>query len=302
MMSIQRPPTGDGTSAEALIVTFEPDLAQLERLVGVLTTSEIRTTVADNGSSNLDSIETICRRHSCVVTGGKSNRGLPVHLNEMLGSTAADWILYLDQDSGLCSESLDMLLSRIPPTELPESAAIKIGLICPTYRQVSTGQPGYSERHLRRAISTPIGSGSIYRRTACVSIGGFSELFPLDLLDFDTALRLQDHGYTVRIEADIEVEHQVGKRPPARGVGQPELHASWRYFLKADGTRRMARRHGLRHPLWVTKLIVARVIEVVRSSKIQRDHTLIEEFGRGLVGLRSRRVPSGLLTMLRPDR
>ena len=285
-----------------MIVTFEPDLAQLERLVGVLAAGGVRTTVADNGSSEFDSIEAIGRRHGCIVTGGGANRGIPAHLNEMLESTSAEWILYLDQDSGLTSESLAQLLARAARTASPACGATKVGLISPTYRQASTGQPGYSERHLRRSTRTPIGSGSLYRCAACRSIGGFSELFPLDLSDFDTALRLQDHGYSVCIETDIEISHQVGNRPTARGIGQPELHTAWRYFLKADATRRMTRRHWFRHPLWMTRLIVARVVEAVRSSKVQRDLAVIEEFVRGLIGLRSRRVPSGLLTMVRPDR
>ncbi len=288
--------------ADALIVTFEPDLVHLERLIGVLRGRGLPTTVADNGSSSLCSIREICDRHCCAMTGGESNHGLPTHLNNMLESSIADWILYLDQDSGLTSDALATLLSRLPARDSPENRVADIGLICPTYRQVSTGRPGYSDRHLRRVIHTPIGSGSIYSRKACQSIGGFSELFPLDLLDFDTALRLQDHGFEVQIQPDIEVEHQVGDRPPASGIGQPELHAPWRYFLKADGTRRMVRRHGLRHPGWVSKLVVARVVEVIRSSKFQRDHTMVEEFGRGLIGLRSRRVPHDLLVMLRSDR
>ncbi len=282
------------TELASLIVTRDPDLANIERLVEVLVDVGIEPVLADNASTNAHAIEALSKRLGATFWRSEQNHGLPHHLNRALDPDPPRWLLYLDQDSGVEAEQLKRL------ADAARTAATKVGIVSPQYRQISTGSLGYSGRTLARPTITPIGSGSLYRTAACRAVGGFDPRLPLDLCDHDMALALQSAGYQVLVEPDIVVEHQVGDRAPsvvARAA--PGNHRPWRYYTKAAGLRVVVAKHWRDQPAWVARNVVGRVVETARSAWSSRDLRIVGEALRGALARSSKLVPPELLDATR---
>ena len=181
------------------------------------------------------------------------------------------------------------------------SAAPSVAAISPQYRQASTGHLGYSPRYLRREIRTPIGSGTFYRVQACKDVGGFDLGLPLDLGDLEMALRLQREGYAVEIVETVVVHHRVGDRVASTGIraASGERHAPWRYYLKWRALVVVTGRHLGTSPGFVSRHVVGRTIETLRSSAGMRDPAILTESVRGALALGSSRVSPELLRRVR---
>ncbi|MEE9416633.1 MAG: glycosyltransferase family 2 protein [Acidimicrobiales bacterium] len=285
----------DGLAIVA-IVTKSSNPQQLDSMLMELDGLAIK--VFDNASLNQAELRAVCVERGASFVASRDNSGLAKHLNSIVAAQNHDQtkMLYLDQDSRISDKQVHALLTSVRDHEA--SSGSTIGLLCPSYRQLGTDHSAYSKRRLRRRVVTPIGSGSVYDLAACREVGGFDEALPLDMCDFDMALRLHDGGYRVIVDQSIVVGHEVGNRGRGRGVGVAECHPPWRYYTKSRAARRLATRHIRSHPSWVTRMLIGRCIETTRSSFATRDFAVITEALRGFFHLESRRVPEGILATI----
>lgn len=278
--------------AQALIVTHEPALDGVEHTLQELRRAGLPTTVADNRSTHARALEELTDRAAAAFIPSSLNEGLPAHLNRALRThPTTEWMLYLDQDTSITAETVVDLVSRAA------HHTDRVAVYSPQYRNVASGRLGYSARRLQRRPLTPIGSASLYRTDLCLAVGGFDEGLPLDLCDFDMALRLQTAGHPVVIDPELSVDHAVGRRRDPRRAAA-EHHDPWRYYLKAHGLRRVAQRHGLRYPGWAARQVAGRLVEVIRTSRADREPAVLAETARGALHLRSHRVDVSLANAL----
>jgi len=287
----------DCDAVGGLLVTHEPDLDHLQLLIERVTSTGIRLVVADNGSSVPEDVVRAAKAAGASGVRHAGNVGVAQRLNESLRHDPdAEWLLYLDQDSRVEMWQLEELL------EAARSAPAHVAIISPQYRQVGTGHLGYGARHIRRLVRSPIGSGTLYRVSACVELGGFDPALPLDLADLEMCLRLQRERYAVDIVDSVVVEHTVGGRRSSSGVrlAAGERHEPWRYYLKWRGLSIITRRYFTTFPGWVARHVLGRSVETLRSALALREGAIVEESVRGLLGLRSTRVPKDLFVRARP--
>lgn len=280
-----------GFQTFAVIITQNPDIAVLRSLLDEVRRAGHPVIVVDNASANREELERLGPDLVDELVLHESNVGISGRLNDVLARRELGGLmLYLDQDSRITESEITALVRSA------QRHAAGLGQWSPQYIDASTGQVGYSSRRMASRPATPIGSGSVYALDACRSVGGFDEGLPLDLCDFDMAIRLQDGGYDVVIDESIVVRHTVGRRRSLGWRVAAECHPAWRYWTKSAALRRVAVRHVLHHPRWVVKMAAGRVIETVQSAVLARDPRILAEAAKGLVGIRSAMVPEALLS------
>lgn len=184
---------GLSPSIIAGIITYNPDLSDLENNIQVLLGQVNHIVVVDNASENQESIRLLCMINSEHITliSNNRNEGIACGLNQILDMAAKqgyEWYLSMDQDS-LCDPQ--MVDKYMPYLKDPS-----IGILCPyvlnnhkieleTWRTLSG--PEIEE------IKEPLGcitSGSLTRTRYASQIGGYDNKLFIDGVDADFNIRM----------------------------------------------------------------------------------------------------------------
>jgi GT2 family glycosyltransferase len=202
----------------ATVVLYKCSITQSSTCVSLQTqeahSDSISILVYDNGPvGNLEEL----RPHWTYVSDS-TNKGLAAAYNCALSQakiSGAQWLLLLDQDSILPRNFLANLQAEISLChDNPKIAAI-VPLVFSGRRQVSPTRPmlGFdrpyrSTQSTSSAWLTAINSAAAIRVSFVESIGGFSEKFWLDYLDYWLFRKIYDTAHSVYV-SDIKIDHNL---------------------------------------------------------------------------------------------
>ena len=228
---------GNGKMSDCVlagIVTYNPDIALLEKNILAVVGQVDQVVVVDNHSANIQEIENLCVTYHVLLTKNMSNQGIAKAMNQIFQvaeKKGFQWVLTLDQDSILPERFVER--SKKMQKEKPE---LEIGITAPriyddnTNTFLKTGSAEYDSY-----VSHCISSGSFIQVGMYQEIGGFDELLFIDMVDIDFCIRARLAGYKILVLHDNILRHSLGmcqkKRLFGLEIGVMQHSAERKYYM-----------------------------------------------------------------------
>ena len=275
------PPAQQRIKVCAVVITFNPDPALLDRL-DVIKRQVEKVIVIDNRSS--EEARRILRDASqdghIEVLTNTENEGVAAALNQGIRKARDEgfgWVLTLDQDSEPAQGMVQELWAAYGTLANPE----RIAIIAP---QVIDAEIGRRAPFLRKRfgpfyrrdrcdnstledVTAVITSGALVRLSVIEAIGGFREDFFIDYVDTEFCLRALSHGYRIVVACRAELKHRLGDRRKLRlGLFSlyPTFHSPVRWYSMSRNRVPMLRAYSLRFPHWLAYELVATIFTFLR--------------------------------------
>ncbi len=238
-MQIERQPEVSG-----IIVTYNPDLNGLKRLLAAVGPQVDHLVVVDNGSK-ADLGPWLSQQDfkaSFVALG--ENYGIAKAQNVGIDRARANgsgYVLLLDQDSAPAPDMVAMLLSA---AKAQIAAGVRLGCVGPRYEDSRQKNPPPFIRikglRLERQTCTSddsvvdvdylIASGSLIPLATIDAVGGMQEELFIDYVDIEWGLRAQQKGYRSFGVCAARMQHDLGDNPVLfRGRYIP-VHSPLRHY------------------------------------------------------------------------
>jgi len=214
-------------SAGAVVVTYNPDLTVLRRVIDAVAPQVGKGIVVDNGSRQAREISTSLPDHFIFHDNGR-NLGLARALNQgveaLLADSRVDWVLTLDQDTVVAPDYVDRLLAEVIRHPLND----RIGIVTGALPGDSTGS-----RQLvpPRHIYT---SGNLVR-SSLFGRARFREEFFIDFVDCDFSFQVRAMGYEIMAYDWPMFAHTLGVSKKILGR-QVRYEPSGRYYYIVRNT------------------------------------------------------------------
>ncbi|MBU3556850.1 glycosyltransferase family 2 protein [Polynucleobacter sp. Ross1-W9] len=218
------------TDVIAIIITYNPEHTQLERLLETALPQVDKILIVDNGS-HPDSVDWI---HSYIT--GRSiefhllgeNRGIATAQNvgiALAKERGANHILIFDHDSLPAPNMVGLLLAAL---KLKESLGVKVGAVGPNFddsRFKGRVYPFVESKGMRLIIqpvdgveniipvSWLIASGSLIPIKVLDEVGYMADELFIDYVDIEWGLRAHQKGYQLFGVCDARMEHNLGENP-----------------------------------------------------------------------------------------
>ncbi|MFN2199748.1 MAG: glycosyltransferase family 2 protein [Caldilineaceae bacterium] len=218
----------------AIVVTFEPDPADLNTVLAALRPQVAAMVVVDNGSRDVAglTLPTAARQPIHWVRLGE-NLGIAAAQNrgiEWARVHGADYVLLSDQDSEPAPDMVRQLLSAA--RELARQG-VPLGLVAPDFvddRQavripfmhIADGRPrwfGCAGADGTAEITTAIASGSLIPLATLDAVGPMRESMFIDLVDIEWCFRANSLGFRAFGVCAAKLRHNLGEQP-ARLLGR----------------------------------------------------------------------------------
>jgi rhamnosyltransferase len=240
----------------AVIVTYRPDAARVERILQALADDVSAVVIVDNGSDDLPEERWRQSFPALVLRRLAANRGIAVAQNagaaeaEQLGASC---ILLLDQDSlpaagmvpALCA-ALEDLVTR----------NVKVACVGPQLRRWGSREAEGFTRvgWLSFDKVTPdvavecdfvMASGSLVPAAVWDEVGGMEESLFIDLVDTEWCLRARSRGFRVYGVAGAFLDHDLGEPGRHASLGKHlrlARHKPFRYYYIFRNTLLLWRR------------------------------------------------------------
>lgn len=247
-------------SVAAVIVTLNPELATLRRMVEALQTQVDDIVVVDNASAAgaVDQIARLARDSSCrfealaenLGIGAAQNRGFAAARTGSIPHTGERYVLFLDHDSIPQADMVDVLLAA----DLRLRArGVRVGAVGPAIVDNRTGTTGRfvssSNFFVRRIpcqsgcdeldVDFLISSGTLVRVDTFAAIGGMDEALFIDHVDTEWCLRAKAAGYALFGVCGARLVHSLGDEVVAVWFGRKRevfVHSPLRDYYMCRNT------------------------------------------------------------------
>jgi rhamnosyltransferase len=228
------------------VVTYEPDLEALSRLLSEIDAPDTQRFVVDNGSSNGAELQTLCAGFDRVTLLQQAkNQGLATAINIVIleaVKAGADYVMLVDQDSKLSTNYVSILLSRFQELR---SAMPRLGALGGEIQDLHTGKPlafrGFGR--LRNPASSAvqsdlqqgnflISSGTLMAMDCLQDVGVMRDQLFIDSIDLDWCFRATHRGWQLFQSNNATLFQRIGNSV-IRILGwrsNLHVHAPRRYY------------------------------------------------------------------------
>lgn len=200
----------------AVIVTFNPVLANLNNLVQALQTNEVTPVVVDNASSSPFSV-------ACHKIDLEKNFGIAKAQNtgiDFVLEKGAKTIVFFDQDSTITDEFfIKKLYEPIYAGETQITAPVFIDdALRFIYSIVEITDKGGRIKHYpeaddpERMVNNVISSGTMVDAEALKDIGNMTEELFIDYVDTEWCMRAYSKGYRMLVIPSARMVHTIGDK------------------------------------------------------------------------------------------
>lgn len=223
----------------AIIVTYYPQPDILKRNINMLLEQVPHVIIVDNTDKRLKWLDCFGGYKSVEIINNEVNQGIATALNQGCRKALQmgyKWAVTLDQDSILPVGFVNDLWTGLP------QGLKKIGAIGPVY----TSFGNYiGERGKVVKIDSVITSGCLMNLTAFEMTGGFLDELFIDMVDIEYCWRLKQNNYSVLMNGNAVLDHQLGNRMISKKV-------FGKVYQYADHSP-LRTYYFTRNVLWVTK-------------------------------------------------
>ena len=231
-------------SVYAGIVTYNPEIALLEKNINSIKKQVVTVIVVDNNSANVDDIKKLSQELNVEIINNKQNMGIAFALNQLMQygkERNFQWMISLDQDS-VCPDNYWEKIKEFRYV-LPN-----IGIIGPVIRDRKIGIVGHNPKGSYGIVNTCITSGACVRMKAWEDAGGYDEKMFIDSVDFEFCYKIRKEGYLVIQTREVILEHSLGNAKIVKlGLVKKKIkeRSAFRYFYIAQNEIYYPRKHRL---------------------------------------------------------
>jgi rhamnosyltransferase len=234
----------------AIIVTYHPQLDQLEQSLASLRPQVDALLLVDNASPELllQGLRRLAREYVCLLHENSSNLGIATALNqgvEKARELGARFVVLFDQDSMV---SCDFVAEELA-THSRNATERKIGVVSP---QIINRVTGVRSAAIRGGDGEPLlaqTSGSLMPVTVFDEAGPFRDDLFIDYVDYEYCLRMRLKGWHIAFAENASLNHLPGKNSVVSRFGRTK------YIADASPTRHY---YEVRNCIWI-------VIRYIRS-------------------------------------
>jgi len=284
----------------AVVITYEPD-ETLEQNLNVLREQVDCVLVVDNGSSNIEAIETVALRTYCMLIKNSSNFGIAFALNQGASLALAEgfpWLATFDQDSQVTPGMIHGLLSLYQTHPRKN----EVGVLVASHRDRATGENYDDPRDIisnegnSMLMRTTITSGCLVSAAALRQAGPFDNTLFIDCVDHDFNMRCRRQGFLIVGAKQPILLHSLGRTTQHRLLGKRIIcsnHTALRRYYMTRNQLEVYARYALFDPVWcahgvfrlISGSIVALIFEQDRIDKLRGIlkgiiHFTFRRFGR----------------------
>lgn len=210
----------------AIIVSYNPNMGVIQKLINKLTSQGCFVIIVDNGSENYTQIKEIeikdKKNINVILLGG--NLGIAKAQNVGI-KTAIDlnyeYVIIFDQDSQIEDSFINSLLEVHKKLILMGKNVATVG---PTFIDTKTLQKSYALRYdglrLKKVYAESgklaiksdyiISSGSLIHSEKFNNIGLMDEKLFIDFVDIEWGIRAKQKGYDSFMACDVYMNHTIG--------------------------------------------------------------------------------------------
>lgn len=225
----------------SVIVTYNPDLYKLKKLIAILNSHSINIVCVDNNSINqkdifLENVE-IIKLSSNKGIAFAQNIGI-LHAIEK----KAEQILFFDQDSSIYDDFIFNLFRDLDDLSGGEIAAIgprfmdeKQGFYFPALKFNKYGlirKINVTEITQPIEVSCLISSGSLISTKAIKAIGMMREEFFIDYVDTEWCFRALSKGYKIYMSKNAIMKHSIGDDTISIFNFKIPIHSGFRRYYR----------------------------------------------------------------------
>jgi len=238
----------DVSGVFSIIITYNPKVDYLRRLVTELAMQVERIIVVDNGSGNVADLSVLCgqQRHIQLIAL-PTNMGIAQAQNigfNAAKKSGAEFLVYFDQDSVVSKQFIQPLKNAF----LSLSKLHKVALVAPIFKDERHGffYPliFLNKYGLRRKviptgsevqpipISIAISSGTFTSVAVMNAVGGMRSDFFIDYVDIEWCLRAGRAGYSLFAIPGVCMLHSIGDRSIPFLKWRLVIHSEWRRYYR----------------------------------------------------------------------
>lgn len=230
----------------AIIITYNPDLASVERLVSSLLEQVVKIVIVDNGSSNSRELKTLAHCYQaveiqCLAKNVGIGEAQNIGIKAALKYHGIDFILLSDDDSEPQPDMVSKLCSTAVSKMLQGKKVAAVGPNLIDARQPV--RPPFLRvkglRMVRQLETVPgevvevdflIASGSLLPVETLNEVGLMNELMFIDYVDIEWALRAKEKGFQSFGDYKAKMMHSIGDAPIIFGKQFYPSHSSLRHY------------------------------------------------------------------------
>lgn len=238
------PLSGKSLNVVAVVVTHNPTLQELQRLLTATSVQVSRVIVVDNGSREFDAVARVIEKfHNTQLIGLPENMGIAHAQNvgfRTAHSQSADYILTLDQDS-VPEPTMVRILTAVFQQTHGERPIAAVGPVL-LDENTQLPLPFFSFQNGRKKRITPtkgnyvlevdflVSSGTLLATSTIIEIGLMREELFISYVDVEWCLRARSRGYKILACCAVFMTHNLGERRLKIGRFLIPLHSPLRHF------------------------------------------------------------------------
>lgn len=255
------------------IVTYNPDIQNLEKNIKSIINQVNKLFVFDNNSKNKSEIKKLQQQYNFEVIYGEINEGLSKAYNNIIFPhiNECNFFVTFDQDSFIPENAIDILLKIIKKDA-------SIGAVGPVFAR----ERGFSKLDGNtQFVEVIIQSCAVFRSEAIAKTGGFNEDYFIDSVDFEYCLRLLQKGYKVARYDGVCIQHELGEEKKILGI-KYYSHNRLRNYYIARNHMDITRRFYKSFPAFVLKKNIFFILHFFKLLIFERDAEKIKYFLNGI--------------------
>ena len=229
----------------ATVVTYNPNLEELSRLLKALKNQVSHIIVVDNGSA-IEVKSFLVNRNDSSVHFLPLNNNLGIATAQNAGivwsrDNKADYVVLFDQDS---EPAPDMIAKLVEATEAMVSQGHKVGAVGPRYMDDRQNNPppfirvrglklercACSEPNAIVSVDYLISSGCLIPMATLNAVGDMEDDLFIDYVDIEWGLRAKRFGYQSFGVCNASMRHSLGDYPLKFCGRQIPLHSPLRHY------------------------------------------------------------------------
>ncbi len=225
----------------AVIITFNPVIANVTNLVKTLLLQNVKVVIVDNNSKNKSEFDSFISTHIIFL---EDNLGIAKAQNvgiDYAKNDNAEYIVFFDQDSTICDNFISDLMFDYRGLE---NNGVQVGSIGSRFmdERFSFFYPsinynnGKRERVDTENIIEPtkstllISSGSLVSISTLLSVGLMRENYFIDYVDTEWCFRAESKGYSNYISSRAVMKHAVGDNMIENRYFKTPIHSPFRRY------------------------------------------------------------------------
>jgi rhamnosyltransferase len=241
------------TTVAAIIVTYQPDVETLERLISVLTADDILTLIVDNGGG-LAALSQLALKRPPRLLDMRGNRGIGAAINAGIAEAQKESITHVitfDQDS---LPSPGMVRTLAAEFDRQANLGVKIGAVGPLFIDHRQNPPlvhpftrlavfGSGHHYCASdsdliAVDTLITSGCLTSLDVLREVGSMNEGYFVDCTDIEWCFRAKSKGFLLLGVCGAQMTHELGHGISRSifGLNLFEYSATRRYYYARNTT------------------------------------------------------------------